>query len=134
MRLLLIVAAFVVAGASTAGGAVGAQVYHVTSADTSWHPLYLGMSIRGGGTRRSGRLQYDYDVIVSVDSLSPAARAGLRVGDEILSINGFDLVTERDSARYRGAGVPTALRVRRGAEILEVTITPQRNPSLRPPL
>ena len=62
---------------------------------------------------------------------SPAARAGLRVGDRLASIAGKDLATLKD-ARAAVAlvrpGDPVAVRVRRGVETLDLQI--QAEPGL----
>lgn len=69
----------------------------------------------------------DYPRISRVDEGSPAHRAGLQVGDIVLSSNGTD-------ARRRGVlgasdiGKVMVLRVRRGDEVREFTLTTLPNP------
>jgi regulator of sigma E protease len=57
----------------------------------------------------------------------PAAQAGLRGGDTVLSIEGRPVVTWSDLAEAisRRADQPTRLEVRRGTETLAVTVTPK---------
>ncbi len=57
----------------------------------------------------------------------PAAQAGLRGGDTVLTIEGRPIVTWSDLAEVisRRADQPTRLEVRRGSETLTVTVTPQ---------
>lgn len=69
----------------------------------------------------------DYPSISRVEEGSPAHKAGLQVGDVVLSSNGTD-------ARGRGvlgaaqAGKVMVLRVRRGGEVREFTLTTLPNP------
>jgi regulator of sigma E protease len=57
----------------------------------------------------------------------PAAQAGLRSGDTVLSIEGRPVVTWSDLAETisRRADQPTRLEVRRGTETLVVTVSPK---------
>jgi regulator of sigma E protease len=61
----------------------------------------------------------------------PAAAAGLRPGDVVTAIDGRALDTwdELTSIVHASAGVERAFRVRRGAETLELRITPRPSPS-----
>ena len=69
-------------------------------------------------------------VISAVGANSPAAEAGLRSGDVILSIGGREARNTLDAGRFirLNQGVPTDVRVRRGAEELTVTVTPRWAP------
>ena len=60
------------------------------------------------------------------DQTTPAARAGLRAGDIIQSVDGLDLhsVTALQAALLDRAGQPAAVIIQRGQQTLPVTITP----------
>lgn len=64
---------------------------------------------------------YEYFTVDSAYPRTSAAPAGLRPKDVIVSINGFDVSTQRDSAKFR-PGLPAKVRVRRGENILELKI------------
>ena len=57
----------------------------------------------------------------------PAAQAGLRAGDTVLTIEGRPIVAWNDLAEVisRRADQPTRLEIRRGGETLTVTVTPR---------
>lgn len=103
----------------------GPGTYPVIRRDTTVPPSFVGYSFRG--------VSNGYETVIDVAADSPAERAGLHVGDEILSINGFDIITQRDSARYHGPGVPAELRVRRGDQILRLKIVPVKRPEPHTP-
>jgi carboxyl-terminal processing protease len=69
----------------------------------------------------------DYPVITGVLPNSPALKAGLQTDDVILKINGADargLKSEQTSALIRGpAGTKVTLRVRRGDQEIDATVT-----------
>jgi regulator of sigma E protease len=68
----------------------------------------------------------------SVEPESPAAKAGLMKGDEIVAIDGHKVSKWEDlSERIRGSGGKTlTLRVRRGETEIEVAITPKQREGL----
>jgi regulator of sigma E protease len=68
--------------------------------------------------------------IVGVASGSPAAEAGLREGDTILSIDGLPVQNTYELSRYTSErlGEEVALSVKRGEETLSVPLTPRREP------
>lgn len=93
--------------------------------DTLVHTVYTGYSYSVRTPLRRGDAQENsYPVVIEIVPGSPADKAGLRVGDEILSINGFDRATRPDSAKYRGANVPIQLGIRRDNSVLGLVITP----------
>ena len=77
------------------------------------NPTFAGLSICGG-------IEHGLGVFVSETKPDSAAeRSGLRVGDEILSVNGVDflLVTCRAAAKVMGGSERKKLRVNRVAKI-----------------
>jgi len=68
------------------------------------------------------------DIVVSeVVANSPAAQAGLRAGDQIVRMRGqaIDSFTQLQNVTNLSRGTPTALVVRRGAQTVNLTITPR---------
>ncbi|MDE2093665.1 MAG: RIP metalloprotease RseP [Burkholderiales bacterium] len=69
-------------------------------------------------------------VLGEVQAGGPAAQAGLRTGDRVLSINGVDVTdasVERDLIRAsgrNGVAEPMRWRVERSGQVLEFTVTP----------
>lgn len=135
MRRPTAVVSFVLGLAATAAtaSAQGVREFTVVQRDTLVKPFWVGYSFRSrssGSASKPG--QSGYTVITDVVPGSPAERAGLKVGDEILSINGYDRATRPDSARYFGPGKPVPLRVRRGESIVNLIITPEVPPAPKP--
>jgi regulator of sigma E protease len=87
--------------------------------------------------RRLG-LRMDCSPISALQEDSPAQRAGLKVGDKLLSVNGLKLGTDLDPLKLPNefanwAGQETEVRIKRqkesgGTEELTVKITPDDNP------
>jgi regulator of sigma E protease len=69
-------------------------------------------------------------VVSAIGANSPAAEAGLRSGDVILSIGGREARNTLDAGRFirLNQGVPTDIRFRRGTEEMTVTVTPRWAP------
>lgn len=69
-------------------------------------------------------------VISAIGPNSPAAEAGLRSGDVILSIGGREARNTLDAGRFirLNQGVSTDIRIRRGNEEMTVTVTPRWAP------
>ena len=70
--------------------------------------------------------------IVGIDRAGPAARAGLRAGDVVTSVNGDRVDTSRGLTRAVAATAPggaVTLAVRRGTQTLELPVTVGRRPS-----
>jgi regulator of sigma E protease len=80
--------------------------------------LFTGLFLAGTPvpTSRIGSVVPDY----------PAAKAGLRAGDEIVRVDGKDVRTWNEvmGALKSRAGLPTALTVRRAGESLDRSVTP----------
>lgn len=74
-------------------------------------------------------LRYSHEgvVVESVAPASPAARAGLQIGDKFYSING-ELLGPHSSPdalkQQTSSGKPVELQIKRGEEMLTVTLTP----------
>lgn len=81
---------------------------------------YLGIDVRlSSNGSQDGVLS-----IVSIDASSPAEQAGLQVGDELLSINGIDLINRRQAARLISQMMPgkqTDIQVQRGEHTLTLS-------------
>ena len=70
--------------------------------------------------------------IVGIDRAGPAARAGLRAGDVVMSVDGNRVDTSRGLTRAVAATAPggaVKLAVRRGTQLLEVPVTVGRRPA-----
>lgn len=83
-------------------------------------PVALPEALAGQAGQESGLL------VVAVESESPAASAGLMVGDILLGIDG-DSIRDTDDLRSaldsERAGTPASLRIARGGDIQEVSAT-----------
>lgn len=93
--------------------------YRVVRRDTSIHPVYAGFDVNMSRGRSVA-----YPVIAKVHADSPAARAGFKEGDELLSVDTLDLGVRSSRAWFRGPDIPAKFRVRRADTILELTIIP----------
>ena len=91
---------------------------------------WLGVSVSDVGA--GGRAVPGAGVaIVGIDRAGPAARAGLRTGDVVLSVNGDRVDSARGLTRAVAATAPggsVRLAVRRGAQSLDVPVTVGRRP------
>ena len=68
------------------------------------------------------------DVVTAAGSVNPAAAAGIRVGDTIVSVNGETVTTNEDVARLvnRSGGHPLTMRIRREEVEFNASFTPAR--------
>jgi membrane-associated protease RseP (regulator of RpoE activity) len=76
----------------------------------------------------------NYPTIIRLDSGSVAARAGFRLGDVLLSVNGRDM-REARPFRLQGGEMHWVVRIRRGAEEKELVMeipSSMRSPSPSP--
>lgn len=83
---------------------------------------YAGFSFSVRAYVSDGKTTYAYPRITELAPRSPADSAGIRVGDDILEVNGRD-------ARELGAvrltvGMKTVFRMRRGDREFEITLVP----------
>lgn len=102
------------------------------NADPATMPTPTGMLYGGAALemRPNGHWGLaDYPTVTRVDSGSVSARAGFRVGDVLLSVNGRDV---RDARPFRLAPgeVHWVVRIRRGTEEKELTM--ELPPSMHP--
>ena len=91
---------------------------------------WLGVSVSDGGA--GGRSAGAGVTIVGIDRAGPAARAGLKAGDVVTSVNGDRVDTSRGLTRAVAATAPggaVKLAVRRGAQALEVPVIVGRRPA-----
>jgi serine protease Do len=90
---------------------------------------WLGVVVDTSGRRRAGA------AIATVDKGGPAAKAGLRAGDLVTSINGERVESTRELIRDVSAvnpGNSARLRVRRQNQTLELSVTVGRRPPEAP--
>lgn len=95
---------------------------------------YLGVYLRDGPDWKkvettTGEVRWEFaspPEIIRVYVGSPAARAGLLVGDLIVAINGIDIISDNGGRAFAGLriGVPVEIRVRRGSRFANLTVTP----------
>ena len=86
---------------------------------------WLGVELDTTGRKRAGA------AIASVNHGGPAARAGLHAGDLVTAINGERVESTRELIRDVSSvnpGTTARLRVRRGAQSIDVTVTVGRRP------
>jgi len=99
-------------------------------------PARIELNSKSGDKVRMVGLQPRTEVIIDKPSPgSPAAKAGLKAGDRVLSIDGLPLnntVEFRELLRKGGAKPRTLLIEREGGVSLKVTITPQVNTTVNP--
>jgi len=89
--------------------------------------------LRIGVTFAPSSAKHDDVRIATVARDSPAEHAGLQPGDVLVSIDGKLIETMEDARAMirRGVpGVPRNLRIRRGSEGLNITVTPERRPAI----
>jgi S1-C subfamily serine protease len=72
----------------------------------------------------------DYPLVHEVYPGTPAARLGIRPGDQVLSANGVD-AREPSATRITHVGQRFALRIRRGNQVRDYTIVTVPNPPAR---
>lgn len=68
--------------------------------------------------------------ILEVGANTPAAMAGLKIGDVIVGINGQNISTvgQAQDITKQDVGRPTVYTTKRGSRISDITITPRANP------
>jgi regulator of sigma E protease len=73
---------------------------------------------------------YDNTVVTGVAPNSPAAEAGLQLGDVVLKINDHEVTSPEDMAAYTRSvlGQEVVLEVKRGTQVLHFSLVPRPNP------
>ncbi|EER19353.1 conserved hypothetical protein [Perkinsus marinus ATCC 50983] len=102
-------------------------VRHIADSITSngyWSPPYLGMVITNRTDDGAGYGTQDVVRIVQVKGQTPAAKAGLKVGDVIESIDGRPVRSVYDVYETLGVqcGSPAELKVKRGEKTFATTV------------
>ena len=113
--------------AHAAAGAVASDT--IPPAATRATQPYTGMTLGGKAFIRivNDRLAPDRDLELSVmriDAGSPAATAGLQLGDVMLEVAGVAASSPQRPLAALAAGVTYVLRIRRGEGEREVTLVP----------
>ncbi|HEX8670433.1 MAG TPA: PDZ domain-containing protein [Longimicrobium sp.] len=90
----------------------------------------LGLSVRPQPLATGGFRWADYPLVHEVYPGTPAARLGIRPGDQVLSANGVD-AREPSATRITHVGQRFALRIRRGKQVRDYTIITVPNPPAR---
>jgi S1-C subfamily serine protease len=87
-----------------------AQEFCVVPPDSSWRPVSFGYDLEFRVRTDSGRIvDRSYPTVRNLIPGSAADTAGIRAGDVLIAIDGFDLRDRNDSARVKGPGKPTRL-------------------------
>ena len=79
-----------------------------------------------GGETAGIRLSTEGLLVTKLESDSPAGKAGLRVSDTILSIDGQAVATAKDASSHLTPGQGVRVCVRRGEKTAEFFITPEK--------
>jgi S1-C subfamily serine protease len=88
---------------------------------------YTGFDLtRSASLGNAGTVTPKFPVIATVERGSPAATAGLLVGDTIIEVNGKD--SRQPGANFYQVGVTYVLRIQRGGSEREITIVPVATP------
>lgn len=82
-----------------------------------------------GGRYVPGMFSMNYCVVLDTFADSPARAAGLEIGDRIVALDGVEIFSREHMIDLINAsqGRPVALEVRRGEEMLTLTVTPTWN-------
>jgi len=93
--------------------------------------LLLAVLLYGWLSYQFGMIDPNREGVILVSSVnpdSPAMTAGLREGDEIVSINGdvIDEISQSQALTRANEGIPLDFVIRRGDELIKMTITPQK--------
>ncbi|HUW56999.1 MAG TPA: RIP metalloprotease RseP [Planctomycetota bacterium] len=93
-------------------------------------PVSVSLVPRPGRKGAIGVTPARFPVVAGVAEDSPAARADVRTGDEVLAIDGTPTPTFDDliALTAPATGRPLVYRIRRGEETFDVTLTPERAP------
>jgi S1-C subfamily serine protease len=128
-RFRIILAAIALATLPAIGGA---QTFCVVPRDSSWRPVDFGYDLEFRVRVDSGRvLDRSYPTVRRVIRGSVADSAGIRDGDVLIAVNGFDVSSRSDSARMKGPGVATRLTFSRGDSSFQRTLVGVSSPPCR---
>jgi len=97
--------------------AMAAKLFASRAARSAWHGVELGAGVAG---KQQG------STIAAIEQKSPAAAAGLRVGDVITAVDDIDVRRDLDFYRamlQRGAGDDVKLAIRRCGDPMTVRLT-----------
>jgi hypothetical protein len=120
--VFLVSAALVLATWGTAYGQ--ATTYCVIPPDSAWRPAGFGYEHENHEKFSDGVLTVRaYPIIRNVRRGSAADSAGIRDGDQLRAIDGYDLVKRSDSARVRGPGIRHRLTIGRGESTFVRTLS-----------
>ncbi|HEX8453936.1 MAG TPA: PDZ domain-containing protein [Longimicrobium sp.] len=113
-------------------GATQEEVLRVPAGSVRRPPatMGLGLRVRPQPLATGGFRWADYPLVHEVYAGSPAARLGIRSGDQVLSANGVD-AREPSATRITHVGQRFALRIRRGSQVRDYTIVTVPNPPAR---
>lgn len=116
-----------------AGGANcrGQSSAAVAGADASCHSKTSAAAWAGAWLRRSASGQLS---VAEVAKQSPAARAGLKAGDVVLAVNGYDLSDSKDAAMCASKaacniGSTVAYTVQRGRSTRSIKVKLEKMPA-----
>lgn len=87
----------------------------------------VGLPQNTGNVSKGGTMEAKKVQIMEVMPNSPAEKAGVKLGDQVVSINGQDINSEEDIQNILGskAGEEVTLRIKRYSEDQEIKVTPE---------
>jgi len=125
------------AWAATTGTAGAGEVSAAATPAAGDSQAWLGIAVANLNEKIAQRLklsQKEGAVVTSVTAKSPAAQAGVKVGDMVTAVNGAAVKTAQDVidlVRNKKAGDTVTLSIRRGTESLSIKVTAASAPTNR---